>query len=198
MQRRISDFYPEIKDCYYISDDDKVWNSITGNRISFKIETDGYVRISLMKKEGGTKYLQYHRLKMMAFKPVDNMDMLQINHIDGNKQNNSFSNLEWVTSQENLNHALRTGLRDLSFLNGQGTNLAKYTEEDAKIVIKLLQTQEYTDKEISLLTGYPVRSFISKIRRRETWKYLTNDISTVLGKPERSTFNKIKGSTTIS
>jgi hypothetical protein len=38
-----------------------------------------------MKKSGGTTYRQVHRLLMMAFKPVENMDRLQVNHIDGNK-----------------------------------------------------------------------------------------------------------------
>ena len=31
---------------------------------------------------------------MIAFKSVENMENLQVNHIDGNKQNNSFENLE--------------------------------------------------------------------------------------------------------
>jgi hypothetical protein len=38
------------------------------------------------------------------------------------------------------------------------------------------------------MTGFPVKSFIAKIRRKETWKYLTKDITTPLGKAERKTF----------
>ena len=36
---------------------------------------------------------------------------LEVNHIDGNKQNYSLSNLEWVTSSENAQHAHDTGLQ---------------------------------------------------------------------------------------
>lgn len=42
------------------------------------------------------------------------------------------------------------------------------------------------------MTGLPVRSFISKIRRRETWKYLTEDFNGTLGKGERKSFNQKK------
>ena len=69
--------------------------------------------------------------------------------------------------------------------------MAHYTEEDAKRVVELLKSQKYTDNQISNITGYPVKSFIAKIRRRETWKHLTENIDFLLGKPERkTTFNK--------
>ena len=95
---------------------------------------------------------------------------------DGNKQNNIISNLEWATSKENIQHAIINHLTNFDYLNGEGTNFSHYTENDAKKVIELLKTNKYTDKEISSLTGFPVRSFIAKIRRKETWKYLTKDI----------------------
>lgn len=190
MEKQISLLYPNIKDCYWVNDQGEIYNKNTGNILKQKIETDGYKRVSLMKKSGGTTYVQVHRILMMAFYPVENMKNLQVNHIDGNKINNNFNNLEWVTPKENIHHAIKTGLTSFEHLQGEKTNLANYTEKDALQVIELLKTNKYTDKEISDLTGLPVRTFIAKIRRKETWKYLTKDITTPLGKRERKTFNK--------
>ena len=126
----------------------------------------------------------------MAFRPIEGMEKLQVNHIDGNKQNNCLDNLEWVTPKENIHHSIQNHLTNFEYLQGEKTNLSNYSEKDAKRVIELLKSNKYTDKQISQITGYPVRSFIAKIRRRETWKYLTKDITTPLGKAERKTFNK--------
>ena len=48
----------------------------------------------------------------MASVFIPNPDNLkEVNHIDGNKLNNSVSNLEWISRIENHHHASRSGLR---------------------------------------------------------------------------------------
>ena len=69
----------------------------------------GYFRCALSKNNILTTY-KVHRLVAQAFIPNPN-NYPQINHIDGNKKNNCVWNLEWCTDKENVNHALKTGLR---------------------------------------------------------------------------------------
>lgn len=60
----------------------------------------------------GRKFFMVHWLVLEAFSPCENSLDLQANHIDGNKENNFLSNLEWCNQSENMQHSLRIGLRD--------------------------------------------------------------------------------------
>ena len=63
----------------------------------------GYCELSL-HKNGKEKRFKVHRLIAEAFIPNPNK-LPEVNHIDGNKENNHASNLEWCTSKENKEHA---------------------------------------------------------------------------------------------
>lgn len=69
----------------------------------------GYMVVSLGKPH--RKQFRVHVLVATAF--IENKNgKLVVNHIDGDKSNNRVDNLEWVTSKENVQHAIKTGLRD--------------------------------------------------------------------------------------
>lgn len=68
-----------------------------------------YPKVHLFK-DGVGKFIYTHRLVALAFIPNPE-NKPQINHINGNKYDNRAINLEWATSQENIQHAIDTGLR---------------------------------------------------------------------------------------
>lgn len=71
----------------------------------------GYIGIHLAQ-DGKRKLFKIHRLVATAFIP--NYERLPcINHIDGNKLNNSIENLEWCTIKQNNIHAIHNGLKPL-------------------------------------------------------------------------------------
>ena len=77
--------------------------------VKSNITNNGYVRAAICF--GGAKRKDYavHRLVALAFiENPNNYD--QINHKDGNKLNNHYSNLEWCTQSHNIKHAVDTGL----------------------------------------------------------------------------------------
>jgi len=67
-----------------------------------------YDRISI-KLEGRTTTRLVHRLVASAF--IDNpLSLPQVNHKDGDKQNNHIENLEWCTLSHNMKHAVGNNL----------------------------------------------------------------------------------------
>lgn len=70
---------------------------------------NGYLEIKL-SDSGKRHFFLIHRLVGLHFVPNPN-NLPEINHKDGNKENNHYSNLEWVTSSENQKHAFRLGLQ---------------------------------------------------------------------------------------
>ena len=69
-----------------------------------------YGKPSYLKSSAGKeKTFFIHREVALAFVP-NSENKPHVNHIDGNLQNNYFTNLEWVTPQENNDHAVREGL----------------------------------------------------------------------------------------
>jgi len=69
-----------------------------------KLSPKGYARVNL---DGKVYFV--HRVIAEHFIPNPEQKP-QINHIDGNKLNNAAANLEWVTNQENRDHAVRLNL----------------------------------------------------------------------------------------
>jgi hypothetical protein len=63
-----------------------------------------YVLVSLTDASGKMKTKGVHRLVAAAFIGLN--DEKQVNHIDGNKHNNSASNLEYCSPAENLRHCI--------------------------------------------------------------------------------------------
>ena len=65
----------------------------------------GYAHVRL----GKHTMKQIHRIVAEAFIP-NPLNLPEVNHKDGNKKNNCVENLEWVTHQGNVIHAVETGL----------------------------------------------------------------------------------------
>ena len=72
------------------------------------LQNSGYFQICFTI-QGKSHRKLVHRVVAEAFIP-NNLNKPYINHINGNKLDNSIHNLEWVTNSENILHARKTGL----------------------------------------------------------------------------------------
>jgi hypothetical protein len=89
---------------YFVSNLGRFKNSSGIIMDNYKINENGYIRVYIYNKT-----FALHRLISLAF--IENTENKeQVNHIDGNKLNNSVENLEWVSNQENQIHKFKIGL----------------------------------------------------------------------------------------
>jgi len=123
----------------------------------------GYFKVRLCKN-GYVKSYLVARLVAIAF--IKNpLNKKQVNHIDGNKQNNHVSNLEWVTNSENCYHAIKNNLRNSAC--GERIHSSKLTKNDIAEIRKSKLTQ------VELARKFKVRQCtISQIKHYKTWRHI--------------------------
>ena len=90
----------------------------------------------------------------------------EINHIDGNKHNNHYRNLEMCTKQENMTHAKKMGLAAIGSRHGG----AKLKEADIPVIFKL-DTLGNNHEEIGEMYNVS-KTCIYKIINRKRWKHV--------------------------
>lgn len=87
---------------YSVTSDGSVRNDRTGHSLKPVMSNSGYFCVRLWDR-GRSRNSFVHRLVAQAFVPNPEHKP-EVNHIDGDKTNNTASNLEWVTGAENKRH----------------------------------------------------------------------------------------------
>ena len=168
MKKLITKCKYNLKFNYYITDDGKVWSERTQKYLSFQYDKNGYVKVQMRSTDNKSHRYSIHRLVLENFKPVENMENLQVNHIDGNKKNNNLTNLEWTTSEENIRHAIDNNLR--ATINGA----SKLTPEQ---VIEIYRRATNGERNIDLGKEFNIHpDQVGRIKNKKTWKEITSSL----------------------
>ena len=114
----------ELFENYLISENGNVKNQKTGRVLKNGRNQKGYnhTQVSI---DGRCKTIIIHRKVYETF--IGSIPLgYEVNHIDGNKENNHFTNLELLTHKDNMIHAVRTGLIKSGFDNKLSKPLAEF------------------------------------------------------------------------
>lgn len=142
-----------------------------------ELVSDAYdtVKVRVHKKSGRvyfnmswmglTKSVLVNRVVALRFLKNPN-NLPQVNHIDGDKENNALSNLEWSSGSDNERHAHRNGLK--TGRGSQNSN-AKLSADQVIEIRRLALTKPITE----LMEQFDVaRSTLNNIITRTTWKHV--------------------------
>lgn len=146
-------------DTYFVSDFGRLKNIKTGLIRKLNFDKDGYTYVTIDLYRRGSVYIKMHRAVAENF--IDGDKSLHVNHKDGNKSNNHYTNLEYVTLQENFNHAIKHELTK-----------AVITHDDVK-EMKRLRENGVSYKEMSEIFGVTAKH-IQKILSGKSHSYAQN------------------------
>ena len=184
---RISSFEPDILDRYWISNYGKVYDENIGGLMKPIIQSTGYWAISLQrKKEYYTNHNQHskifniHYLVCTAFNGPKPTPKHVVNHINNIRCANWNTNLEWLTTKENVQYSIEYGGKrpEISAKN------SVYPEEIVEKICQLMQSGITNYNEISMivfgkLADIPIRGLISRIRQGKQWTHIISKYNKV-------------------
>lgn len=128
-----------------------------------------YYNIGL-NNDGFKKNMLIHRMVAIAFVPNPN-NYPCVNHLDGDKLNNHYLNLEWCTHQQNIEHAFRTGL---------ASNDTPYCEERHGLILEIRKLRPLMKRghslRISSKLGYPLGCVKEAVQGEVTGKHRLKNI----------------------
>lgn len=144
---------------YKASNLGRIFNVQKGKLKKLSKDKDGYLVCSLFKKQ-----YKVHRLIAKTFiKNFKNKPF--VNHKDGNKGNNCYTNLEWVTAKENTEHARKNNL-----INDEKM-IIQYSLDNK--FIKVWKSQHEASRELNIHQGDISKCCNNKLKTagKFIWKF---------------------------
>jgi hypothetical protein len=121
----------------------------------------GYLGVTVASR---SRYV--HELVALAFlgpRP----DGYEVDHVDGHRQNNKATNLEWVTPGQNQRRAYDLGLK--ASTQGEQHHLARLTEDDVRLI-----RSDPTVRDVKYAERFGVHENTTiNVRTRRTWRHLS-------------------------
>lgn len=161
---------------YLVTSDGDVMHNKNLKKLKPKLTKSGYLELGI-DIHGERKYSGIHRIVAKCFIPnPDNKPF--VNHINGVKTDNRVDNLEWVTHQENMDHAKRTGLihkGDNAPSRKREADQENLTEAKVHQICALLE-KGYRNVDVSNELGVKGHN-VSLVRSKTVWAHISDQYS---------------------
>lgn len=166
---------------YYLIDRSaRIFSEYSGLELKQITTSSGYKVVSLNTVSGRRIQRRPHRLAMFTFNYQPGCELLQVDHLNGDKNNNDIiSNCEWVTGSENVNRAINNGLRKSWSL--ENNPKAKINSDQAKLISTMV-IEGYSDEDILDIIPEANYNIIHEIIFGRTWTSLISEQEIIMMK----------------
>lgn len=198
-KNEIKQFIPEMSEedvanevwCYYDADYDvsnygRVKHKFKNHYriISGSLHQDGYRFVTIHGKQ-----IPLHRLVAELWHSETYSENLVVNHIDGNKQNNTVKNLEWITPSENVKHSYENHLQPKALNTYKG----KFSSKDREKIKALWDNGKHSKRELARMYGVSHTCICAIINDKYKYADKTNVFEEV-AKPLIDCLNELRDS----
>ena len=187
---QISDYFPFIRDYFWISNYGRIYNANIRHLSIQKLNHAGYPVALLKRKPEYTDPNKYHGANFVIcthilvctiFNGPPPGPEYEVNHIDFNRQNCYYKNLEWLTHDDNVMHSYNAN----RWYREDGTS--KSSKYDKEIIHKLCQLMEsgvHSTTQLSLLVfgqkpSIAIKDLIDKIKNRGAWTNISSQYQNI-------------------
>ena len=140
---------------------------VQGRVLAVLRHPSGYLRVDLYDESGEQRSLYVHRLVASAFVPKPARDV-EVNHINGRRDCNRASNLQWATKKENQSHACYVLRGGRGPVRGEQHGHAKLTER----AVRTIRRSKCNRRTLAKRYGV-CQATIDFVVNRRTWRHVT-------------------------
>jgi hypothetical protein len=140
---------------YEVSNKGEVRNIVTGNTLKPRKHTGGYLNVYIKDDTGKYQNQYIHRLVALEF-VTSNVNCPEVDHIDGDKTNNHYTNLRWVNRSQNS--------RNFDRSNRRGYKMKSINKAD-KGAILFLKSEGWGNTGIGRFLDIPRQTVYSFVKR---------------------------------
>ena len=145
---------------FSVSNSGKIWSKRTSKELKTTVTKNGYEVFVSRLNGRNSKAIMFRVHRMVAEAFVENTDCKPyVNHINGNKMDNCYKNLEWASAKENVIHAIKSKLISTKLLESDIPNIRLRIKNGENL--------------IEIANDYGVgRTAISNIKHELTWLFV--------------------------
>ena len=144
---KVIEYKDIVKNKYMVSTNGNIANIASAHILAQCPSEKGYLMVLLRADTPrGCKSIKVHRIVATTFCEGQSEECCEVNHIDGNKNNNHAYNLEWISHLDNIRHAYKNNLVPIMY--GERNGNTKISDALAIEICKLLVKHNMSSIEV--------------------------------------------------